>query len=513
MLLLTWLNWVGAGEVMRGAVMAAGPREMDGQSRWLFWLAIVVALVLRGYGLGAHGLWLDEFFSLASARGFVPAMPLETGLLPFDPLQTRQASSLGQVLTASILTDGGNGVLFYLLLHGVTGLMGVADSVVRLPALLPSLAIVPLIYFLAKDTFGQRTANWAIWMAACHPLFIYYAREARGYSLATAMALLAIWALLRMGVLGAAHQQRSMAVLAGGAAGCAVLSHYLAVPVLVTALGLALCLPVYRRQWGHLLLAVALPVLMVGTWMMAGGLDGLAIIAQRSAYYQERLQRRLPDDNFALPATPANLAAGVVQTVNAMTGNTMQAGGLRLRQMLWWLFIPGLLLGSALGAAHWRGQAWSMLLLGVSCLGSSVFLALKSGHIIPLQPLYNLFSAPYIIVLMAAGCAVMSRRLVWVALPCLVIAVVTGRSLVLVYADAPKYRLPNRWAETAIAIAQQARAEDLVVFDSWVNARLCSLYLPETAHVRFQVQTADTGGVIRLVHEGQIRQLWRLPVP
>jgi 4-amino-4-deoxy-L-arabinose transferase-like glycosyltransferase len=129
---------------------------------------VVVALSLRVFHLGAESLWLDE-----TASVWIASRPLR-GVL------------------AGELT---NPPLYYLLLHFWIAVFGGGEAAIRWFSVWPSLAAVLLIYVLGKRLYDHRVGLLGAGLAAVSPYQIYYAQEARAFSLLLFLSLCSTLAL------------------------------------------------------------------------------------------------------------------------------------------------------------------------------------------------------------------------------------------------------------------------------------------------------------------------------
>ena len=139
------------------------------------YLAVLFTLLgaaLRLWALGSQSLWLDEVFTgrvaPLSLSGIIAAIRTDLDTPPLHP-----------VLTHFFLALGKN------------------DVVLRLPSALPAILCIPLMYVLAHRLLGQTSGLLAAALMACAPFAVYYAQEARMYSLALMLFLLAFYALVR----------------------------------------------------------------------------------------------------------------------------------------------------------------------------------------------------------------------------------------------------------------------------------------------------------------------------
>ena len=141
------------------------------------WLAIIITLMgawLRVYLIGSKGLWLDETFSIWMANHSV-----------VDMLQW-------------IIKIDQHPPLYYLLLHYWIALTGDTPYYARLFSALFGAGTIPIIYLIGKRISGAVMGLAAAVFLALSLFNIYFAQEARMYTLLTFNAAVAIYALVRL---------------------------------------------------------------------------------------------------------------------------------------------------------------------------------------------------------------------------------------------------------------------------------------------------------------------------
>jgi mannosyltransferase len=141
------------------------------------WLVIVITLIgggLRVLLLDHKGMWLDETFSVWLAN-----------------------HSVVDILQWIIKVDQ-HPPLYYLLLHYWIALNGDTPYYARLFSALFGAATIPIIYLIGKRMSGVVMGLAAAVIFALSPFNIYFAQEARMYTLLTFNAAVAIYALVRL---------------------------------------------------------------------------------------------------------------------------------------------------------------------------------------------------------------------------------------------------------------------------------------------------------------------------
>ncbi len=134
---------------------------------------ILLAFALRVYRLPAQSLWYDEGVSW-----YLTGMPL--------PALTEW--------TANDIQPP----LFYYLLWLWTRLAGTSEYALRFPSVIFGVLTVPLIWITGWRLLGKRPAWLAALILSISPLHVYYAQEARMYTLLTFLGLLSSYLLLRL---------------------------------------------------------------------------------------------------------------------------------------------------------------------------------------------------------------------------------------------------------------------------------------------------------------------------
>jgi len=146
--------------------------------RSLLLAGILVGFALRLFHLGAESLWYDETVSVHLAR-----LPLANMLAhtagDIHPPGYYALLHFWQQLTAPSLA------------HGL-------EFLFAWPSLMAGVVILALTYALGRRLFDARTGLVALWLAAVNPFQLWYSQEVRMYTVGAALALLALWAALRV---------------------------------------------------------------------------------------------------------------------------------------------------------------------------------------------------------------------------------------------------------------------------------------------------------------------------
>ena len=152
-----------------GPVLPDPPRRRS-RRRWswpiVFSLIVILAATVRFYAIGRRSFWFDEGLSLGMAR------------LP-----------LADLLRNSWNPRLNNQILYYLLLWPWHA-FGEAESTVRAFSAVFSIGAVVVLCILGRELFGTAAGLVAGAVLALHPNAIWFAQEARAYSLTTFLVCL-----------------------------------------------------------------------------------------------------------------------------------------------------------------------------------------------------------------------------------------------------------------------------------------------------------------------------------
>lgn len=138
----------------------------------------LVAAALRLYRLGAESLWLDEGYT-----------------------QTWTSQPVGAML-ATLAQGDYHPPLYYLLVRGVTLVLGPGASSLRLVSAVAGILAVPALYALARTlapSSSRRAALLAAALLTFSPFQLYYSQEARSYSLLLLLGIASTWTYWRLG--------------------------------------------------------------------------------------------------------------------------------------------------------------------------------------------------------------------------------------------------------------------------------------------------------------------------
>jgi hypothetical protein len=198
---------------------------MRGRARALLLLLILIGFALRLLWLDAQSLWYDEGVTAVIAQ--------------------RDLVELTRWTANDIQPP-----LYYYLVAGWGRVAGWSEWALRFPSAAFGALAIPLLAVLARRLLRlERAGVWAgllaALLAAVHPLLVYYAQEARMYTLLVLLGLVAAYLLVRAA--GRAGQRWGLWVAYVTVAAAALYTHYFAV-FLLGGLGCAWLLDMWLAR-------------------------------------------------------------------------------------------------------------------------------------------------------------------------------------------------------------------------------------------------------------------------
>jgi mannosyltransferase len=145
----------------RGVLARLAPLTRSVNRPEVMAIAIITALAaaVRLRHLGEQSIWVDEAASATRAT-----MPLHAMWLLIGTRETNMA-------------------LYFLILRVWIDLFGQSEAALRLPSAFASIATVPVLYCAGRRMFGATAGIVAALLFALAPSSVFYAQEARGYSM------------------------------------------------------------------------------------------------------------------------------------------------------------------------------------------------------------------------------------------------------------------------------------------------------------------------------------------
>ncbi|WP_231188719.1 glycosyltransferase family 39 protein [Haladaptatus sp. DYF46] len=142
----------------------------------LLFISLTVGLgsILRVHTIGFDSFWLDEAITMY----FIHTMSYQEIITELPKVQPHLP-------------------LYYILLKAWTSISGTEEGTVRMLSAAFSIASIPVLYALGKRLYGFQVAAIAALMLTVSPFQIYFAQEARMYSLLAFLTVASYYCLLR----------------------------------------------------------------------------------------------------------------------------------------------------------------------------------------------------------------------------------------------------------------------------------------------------------------------------
>jgi mannosyltransferase len=167
----------------------------------------------------------------------------------------------------SVLAPDNHPPLYYVLVKAWADLAGYGDFPVRFLSVIGETLLVVGLYVLGRRLGGPAAGLSAALLAALSPLFVYYAQEARMYSLLMALAVYSSYSLVRLAADPGSRGWWAAYVLTA----CGALyTQYFGVLLLLLHVAASLAWLLARRErrlWGRWLLAQGAIVLLYLPWL------------------------------------------------------------------------------------------------------------------------------------------------------------------------------------------------------------------------------------------------------
>ncbi len=335
----------------------------------LFILAMVFRLAMW---LSPKSLWGDEWFSYG---------------LALEPLKEVMRGSIYDV----------HPPLYFLMLHGLVQSFGQSEQVFRFISLISGTAIAAMIYWIARDVFGERSALSALFLTAISPYWLQSSNEIRSYALLGLAASMTVFFFIR------ALREPERFIWRAGYVVSATLAiyveHYAWFVVCATAtalLGEKACGRPRKELWRALRLT------------LVAGIPSLVLIAYQSVFREHMFEGYRLREYWSF-AVLAKKAAGILwHFTNGYYFSmlTVEKIDFHLRHTpFFWIsaastFTAGVLTARALRDLFFKNRSYftiAVMLLGFPTLILLFFYPIR------LDARYLSFSSPFFFVLLGGG--------------------------------------------------------------------------------------------------------------
>jgi 4-amino-4-deoxy-L-arabinose transferase-like glycosyltransferase len=403
----------------------------------LLLVVISAGLAIRALFLNEQSLWFDEMAQAAVAQ---------TSWKDMFPLITRHSSP----------------PLDYVLMKLVMLLLGTADWVVRMPALVFGVASIYALYRFACSLTDRKDGLLAAALLALSPMAIAYSQEARMYSLFLFLSLVS-YLLARRFI---ERHDLASGVWLGIANGLLLLSHYFGVFVIagegMILLGVMRSKEGWNRRAGLMAVTMLIPLVMFLPWL---------------PYFITQLEYTGGEVGYALRADALFFKSIISSFAPA-------AGGHR-----GWLYAYLLLF--AAGAAYaWRNRERQVLTV-VACFAGMLCLLFGITYVARVVTARNaIFLLPIFLLVCARGVRAIS---IYSKIP--PGAAVLMMVLVLAWPAWQAARGSGKvdWRDAAAYIRERATPEEKIITSDFISRACLAYYLdPGADYVIMRARWRDT---------------------
>jgi uncharacterized membrane protein len=374
-------------------------------------LIMLAGAALRLFQLDSQSLWYDEIFSVYFAR---------TDLV---------------TMFRGLALEGTNPPLYYALLHPIVQ-FGHYEFWLRLFSVGPGVLSIALIYKLARLLMRREGAVAAALLMAFNPFQVFFAREGRAYSLLTCIALLTVYAFIRLLEKPASRRQYRWWLVLGVGHALLSLIHIFGLLVIVFEfLVLTILLRRFFRLLQPWLVVTALSMIPFGAWTVY-------------AYFER-------GHNLAL-VSPAFPMAGPGDLLLTFWNFSLSyAPPLSLVNLIGLIGLAALMVG---GFFSLRRARWATILL--LWLAPILIVFIVGTRRSLYGDRYLIVTTPALILLLAAGIAAL-RNVRLRSLVTILVAALTGLNAIGIYSN-PAYS-KEQWREAAQIIREQQAPGDVIL--------------------------------------------------
>jgi 4-amino-4-deoxy-L-arabinose transferase-like glycosyltransferase len=411
---------------------------------WLLAGLMLIAFGLRVYQLPAQSLWSDEGLSLYRAR-----------------LTLTENLSNVIVVPPDVPTRDTNPPLYFVILSALRALAGESEYALRFVSVMAGVLLVPLLYVTGKRLFSESAGLLAALLGAVSPFLVWYAQEARMYTLLATLSLASMYLLLRAVDFPAAPEhdrstkspRRWLIWIAWAVVTAAMLYTHFTTFFWLLFEGAVLLAALIRLRRREAVIVLALLAVLVLPLML---------------YAVSRAQQSV-DPVFGFRPLDSIVAEVWGTFVVGRTNDLFQP---------WWAVLPGLLLLALalMGGVRDKSRRLSTIVVALSLLVP--LLAFYAATFI--RPLYTgprhlMLLLPPVYLLLASGLALLWQRVRLAGMVMLAaMLVIMGWWLNVQWTD-PAY-LKDDMRSVACTIAAQATPGDVVIVHDAITSYVFDYY-------------------------------------
>jgi hypothetical protein len=250
-------------------------------------LLVALATLIRLHDIDRNGLTSNETVTLCVANGISARTDGQfTILSDIDSSFTRQDirafKTYSNVIEATV-QNGGNSLVYNVLLSWWTKLFGNTNTSIRLISLLFGVFTVLLGYYFCRQLFNHQTAIIAGILLCVHPVLVESGQLARAYVPATFFVLASTYSLYQVTVaMRHIWLHIPMYILC---VTLSILCHYQTIFIFIAHILLVLFFRGHRKALVEYAIMLVCSLGLLAIWMYNGGFEGMKIMAETDSLW------------------------------------------------------------------------------------------------------------------------------------------------------------------------------------------------------------------------------------
>lgn len=440
----------------------------------------IISIIIRISGLGERALWADEKVTALCSVGQIETSTKQINTVYFKG--DKKIKSFSEVKKATLIYDSGNGILYYFFLSYWTKYFGNSDYSLRFPSAFAGILLLFLSFIFVKNYFGVNPAILFLVSSSIFSLFIIYSQTARSYELAllgTFASTIIFWELIQK--VGNRATKWSIILYAITyfvlLTSCMFLHYYTFYIFAGHALYLILnCFKNKRLIYVFLAIYTVFSLLFL-YWMMNGGYEGYKYMADRNSWWVQQAKDSGTYFNSVF------FFKSFITFLVSMTGVYMSY----IKDFKVYLLLPYAttlaIIVFLFFKTKYKTNKVIMLFIYMIIiqLGFAISMVLKNGHVLSLSSYYNIFTIPYVLIILAYISNEILINPKYAKAAVLFYSVFVIYNLIFLYFYYSKKNIHhsnvnNPYVEAATIIEKQILPEDTLVSRQLIDGKLISLY-------------------------------------
>jgi len=453
---------------------------MSRNALFLVIFIFIVSILIRISGLGERALWADEKVTALCSVGQIGTPTNQINTVYFEG--DKKTKSFSEVKNATLIHDSGNGLFYYLFLSYWTNYFGNSDYSLRFPSAFAGILLLLIGFIFVKRHFGVNSAILFLISSSIFSLFIIYSQTARSYEIAllgTFTSTLIFWELIQR--VESKANKRTILFYAITYFVLLTLCMFLHYYTFYIFAGHALYLTLHcfkNKRLIYVFLAIySVFSLLFLYWMMNGGLDGYKFMADRNSWWVQQAKDSGTYFNSVF------FSKSFITFFVSMTGVYMSyIKDFKVYLLLPYVVTLALIVFLFFKSKYKTNKVIKLFIYTIILqLVFALSMVLKNGHVLSLSPYYNIFTIPYVLIILAYISNEILIKQKYTKAIVLFYSVFVIYNLIFLFFYYSKKNIHhsnvnNPYVEAAIIIEKQINPEDTLVSRQLIDGKLISLY-------------------------------------